>query len=369
MKVLLVSGSYPPMRCGVGDYAARLARALARHESASVVVLTSKSAVPAEYGNGIEVLPAISSWNRRAMGDYRPLLRRFRPDVLHVQFPTQGYDLIDGLVAMSFLCRFVHHMPVVVTLHEYLPTDYSPTARLMYELAFAATRIIVVRPEFRERIPSVARWLLPRRKFDLVRNASVVPRASLGALERNTLRRELGCRAARLIVFFGFMYEHKGVDLLFQIADAAQHHLLFIGALAPGDAYHARLMQLANSEQWRDKVTFSDFVEADAAARLMAAADAVVLPYRRGGGEWNSSLHAALSQDSFVLTTSPERSGYDESMNVYYARPEDVLEMRAALLRYQDRRFTRQAGSDDPWREIARRHVDIYRAAGARDVA
>jgi glycosyltransferase involved in cell wall biosynthesis len=362
MRILLVSGSYPPMRCGVGDYAAQLAGALARHERSEVLVLTSKACAPAHHGAGIEMAPVIASWNRRAMGDYRPMLRRFRPDILHIQFPTQGYDLIDGLVAMAFLCRFIHRIPVVVTLHEYLPTSYSATARLIYALAIVATRIIVVRPDFRERIPSAVRLLLPTRKFDLISNASVVPRAPLDAQERAAVRRELGCGDARLVAFFGFMYEHKGVDLLFQIGDPERHHLLLIGALVPGDAYHARLKQLAESEPWRGKVTFTDFVQSEVAARLLAAADAVVLPYRTGGGTWNSSLHAALSQDSFVMTASRERNGYDESTNVYFARPEDVREMRAALLRYQDRRLARLSEGENAWREIACRHVGIYQA-------
>lgn len=369
MRILLVSGSYPPMRCGVGDYAAQLACALTRHEGAQLFVLTSTGCMPADLGGGVEVAPVMSSWHRRAIGDYRSVLRRFRPDIVHVQFPTQGYDFVDGLVAMAFLCRFTHRIPVVVTLHEFLPTIHATNGRFMYALALVANRIIVVRPDYRRRITSIAKLLLPARKFDFVTNASSVPRANLDARERAAVRHELGCGDARLIAFFGFMYEHKGVDLLFQIADPAQHHLLLIGPLVTSDAYHARLRQLAESDPWCGKVTMTGFVESNVAARLIAAADAVVLPYRGGGGTWNSSLHAALSQDSFVLTTSLERNGYDEGANVYYARPEDVRAMRAALLRYQDRRLARLAGGDNAWREIARRHVEIYRAAAVRGLA
>jgi glycosyltransferase involved in cell wall biosynthesis len=309
------------------------------------------------------------TWHRDAIGEFRAAVRHFAPHVVHIQFPTQGYDRVDGLVAMATHCRFVRHIPVVATLHEYLPASFSVASRHIYQLALVANAIVVVRPGYREHIPALMRLLLPARKFKFVTNASAVPRVLLGAPERAAVRRELGCGDARLVAFFGFMYEHKGVDLLFQIADPARHHLLLIGALAADDAYHARLRALAESEPWRGKVTLTGFVDSDAAARLMAAADAVVFPYREGGGIWNSSLHAALSQDSFVLTTSQERNGYDEGTNVYYARPEDVQEMRTALLRYQDRRLARPAEGDDAWREIAWRHLEIYRAAAGRRLA
>ena len=53
MKVLLVTGSFPPMKCGVGDYTACLAEALARKPNIEVAVLTSQGA------EGLEVVPEV----------------------------------------------------------------------------------------------------------------------------------------------------------------------------------------------------------------------------------------------------------------------------------------------------------------------
>jgi hypothetical protein len=46
MRILLISGSLPPMRCGVGDYTASLATALGRCDDTAVAVLTDTAANP-----------------------------------------------------------------------------------------------------------------------------------------------------------------------------------------------------------------------------------------------------------------------------------------------------------------------------------
>ena len=47
MRVLLVCGTYPPMRCGVGDYTAGLAHAFGRRGDVTVAVLTGSGAAGA----------------------------------------------------------------------------------------------------------------------------------------------------------------------------------------------------------------------------------------------------------------------------------------------------------------------------------
>lgn len=349
----MISGSYPPMRCGVGDYTQRLVCAL-REDGVETRVLTSEAAQHAANGAEVPGVRGMRSWHRRALAPFFDQLSGFQPDAVHIQFPTQGYDALSGLVAMAAHARFRARVPVVVTMHEYIPDGLHAG---IYALAALASRIVVVRPQYHERTPALAKALVRRAKIRFIPNASAVPAISLTAAERASTRQELA-RDAAIVAFFGFSYPHKGVDLLFQIADPARHHLLLIGELSSGDAYHQRLRQLAASPQWKDRVTITGFVEADRAARLLAAADAVVFPYREGGGGWNSSLHAAMSQETFVLITSQEQRGYDVAANVYYARPGDVPEMRDALAAHGGTRLDRKA--PDSWKDIARAHRELY---------
>lgn len=89
----------------------------------------------------------------------------------------------------------------------------------------------------------------------------------------------------------------------------------------------------------------------------------VVFPFRDGGGTWNSSLHAAASQGTFVLTTSSDKCGYDPAANIYYAHPDAVSEMQRALLEYHGVRKTDgNIAAGASWQAIAGAHADLYRS-------
>ena len=369
MKVLFITGSYPPAQCGVGDYTAQLVRALSTSGDFEASVLTSLSPATEQSGPGPLILRTMSTWRAQAVGEVEALIRRLKPDIVHMQFPTQGYEDWKGTAAIALAVRVKLRIPLVLTMHEYLPPSCRGEAFWLYLLAAVANRIVVVRPGFHERIPKLLKLILPKRKFEFISNGSVLPKVTLSVAEREAVKRDAHCSQRRLIVYFGFSFPHKGVDLLFRIADPEEHCLMFIGPLSADDPYHEELRRLAATGAWQRRATFTGFIGAEEAARLLAAADAAVFPYRTGGGVWNSSLHAAMVQDTFVLTTSLERNGYDAPTNVYYARPGDLEEMRRALRQYQGTRRARPFTAEDEWLAIAQRHRQIFGALLGRSAA
>ena len=90
----------------------------------------------------------------------------------------------------------------------------------------------------------------------------------------------------------------------------------------------------------------------------------MVLPFRDGGGEWNSSIHAAVAQGTFVLSTSRTETGYDPTRNVYLAEVENVDEMKVALTSYAGTRRN-TAMDPDEWISIADRHQAFYESLSA----
>jgi glycosyltransferase involved in cell wall biosynthesis len=232
----------------------------------------------------------------------------------------------------------------------------------MYWMAIAASALVVVRPDYPQKMPKLMRVLLGRAPIRFIPNTSNVPSIVLSPKERHAMRERLGCGDSKIIAHFGFVFQHKGTDLLFQIADPAQHHLLLIGELSASDAYHARVLQLASMPEWKGKVTITGFVEIEEAARLLALADAVVFPYMGGGGVWNTSLHAAACQGTFVLATSAEKNGYDSAAHIYYAPPQAVDQMKQALSDYAGVRNPHRINAEESWRALAAAHEALYRS-------
>ena len=167
-----------------------------------------------------------------------------------------------------------------------------------------------------------------------------------------------------ILVFFGFLYPNKGVAHIFQFADPRHHHLVIAGAIPKDESYLRELQCIAAQTDWEGSVTFAGQLPAGDIAELLAVADIVTLPFDLGGGEWNSSLQAAVANHSFVLTTSNHKTGYEASTDTYYAQPGNVEEMRQALQLQLAGEFQPQR-SDlriDEWRRIADAHDRVYRS-------
>lgn len=360
MKVLLVTGSYPPMHCGVGDYTACLAQALVQRGDVELLVLTNR--LPDSIAEEPTWLRrTMPSWRIEALSRFLAVACEFRPDVVHLQYPTQGYRVATGPILIPMLARLRLGVSVVETWHEYPPRSFSKETIAMWGLAASAQAVIYVRPDYPKHVSGMLARVLGGAPLRFIPNASVIPVVQLAPAARSALREKLGCGDRRIVSFFGFAHPNKGVDQLFRIADPEKHHLLLIGELLESDPYHQHLRALAESDRWRGKVTITGFVDPDRAARLLAVSDAAVFPFSGGGGVWNSSLHAAMSQGTFAVITSRERRGYTADQNIYYAAPGAIDEMRAAVAQYAGIRPTgRSSAVDDTWAEIARAHAEFY---------
>jgi len=362
MRILLISGSLPPMKCGVGDYTAHLASALSRLANTHVAVLTDVSATPKLSDFEFEVFPICRGWRISDLTRIASAVRRWRPDVIHIQYPTQGYGMryLPWLLPVLFRITLV---PVVQTWHGY---DSRRMTRRLLPNSLLSGGLIVVRPEYLEMMDPLYRWLNRRKHARFIPNASTIPPTQLSEDERAAVRLCFGGPDRRLIVFFGFAYPDRGTELLFQVATAGQHNLVFISDLNPSDRYHKSILDQAESAPWAGRVIVTGYLPAAEVGRILAAADAVLLPFRDGGGMWNTSIRAAISQGTFVLTTSREQHGYDSMDNVYYARPGDVADMRNALQKYiGTRKEPASIGLRRNWDSIAQAHMALYQTVAS----
>lgn len=354
MRVLLVSGSYPPMPCGVGDYTAQLAKALGRRGDVTAAVLTGIAAEGVTQ-EGVELFPVVRTWGIAEASSIVGRIRRWRPDVVHIQYPTHYYREIQWVLPM--LARIANG-PVVQTWHEY----YSSRSWPSILNAALPGGLVVVRPNYREKMPGWYRWLIRRKEFRFIPNASSIPAVRLAEGERAAIRSKVGSHGRELIAYFGFASPAKGIESLFEIADPQCHRLVLICDLSAADAYQASVLALVNRADWAGKVVVTGFLPPVEVGKLLAAADAAVFPFRDGGGEWNSSIHGAAAQGTFVLTTSHERRGDDAGKNIHFAIPGDLEGMRQALREHMGKRIPAPAETPTAgWNSIADAHVELYR--------
>jgi glycosyltransferase involved in cell wall biosynthesis len=358
MRVLVITGSFPPMKCGVGDYSYNLVKAIAAIPGTQVGVLTSNwHGAESVSCNGIDVFPVMDSWALSEASKVTRILRRWSPDIVHIQYPTQGYANAKLPWFLPLIC-FLMGNKVVQTWHEDLISRDVP--KLLFR-SMIPGGLVVVRPRYKERSRFFFRWALWNKRMEFIRNASVIPRSDLGDQDKKELRKKYLNGQRRLIVFFGFVNPNKGVELLLDIAEPASDQIVIAGEIGEAGNYQKEIARRAAVAPWRGKVTITGFLPCKDVAALLTVADAVILPFRSGGGEWNTSIHAAILQGTFVITTSLVRSGYDPSCNVYYANVDDVQAMKSALGVYAGRRREYDAEIDtDEWQQIATEHRSLY---------
>ena len=363
IRVLMVTGSLPPIPCGVGDYTARLATALMATNRARVAVL----GVTPELHEG-RVLPdepfrrlsTIHAWN--AWRPIRTLLgvALWRPDVVHIQWPGRGYS--EGRLALltRILVKFFR-TTVVLTLHEHIPAGFTSTQ----SMANLARLVITVRPNFATGFVDGISHAAQDKELVVIENGPALPQVVATPEQRTEFRNRLGIPEGKAIVsYFGLFYPSKGVEQLFEIADPRRHHLLLMGGQAEGVGdYYSQIVRQAESGEWRGAASILGFLPPSDAALALACSDAVVLPFLQGGGVWNTSIHGARLQRTFILSTSTTAQGYDPKRNLYWARPSDVNELRSALDRYCGVHVPDSDFDVPDWNDIADRHLAAYRRA------
>jgi len=345
------------MRCGIGDYTYSLAKALAVLPATQVGVLTSVYGEKTSRRDDIALFPIIDNWGVAEAPKVAELIRHWSPDIVHIQYPTRGYGR-GFLPRLLPIIAFLMRTKVVQTWHE----SFHPRSALkLFLMTVVPGGLVVVRSNYRDGLPMSLRWALWNKQYAFIRNASSLPKVDLDEKEAKALRGHYLKGQKRLIVFFGFVYRNKGAELLFDIADPTSDHIVIAGEVVEASDYHRKIIALASAKPWAGKVTVTGFLPPADVAALLAIADAVILPYRVGGGEWNTSIHAAVMQRSFVITTSLTHHGYDEKRNVFFTRVDDAQEMRSALDIHAGRKRGYEHDIDrDEWKAMAYRHLSLY---------
>jgi glycosyltransferase involved in cell wall biosynthesis len=118
MKILMVSTEYPPMRGGVGRYAAKLVQALRKKDDGIEVEVVCN-----QDGNG--EFTGISPSNQRNSDILLKIVEEeSRPDVVHVQFEPGLYGLVldpaNTSASRTFIDPFYRRckVPIVTTFHS-----------------------------------------------------------------------------------------------------------------------------------------------------------------------------------------------------------------------------------------------------------
>jgi glycosyltransferase involved in cell wall biosynthesis len=335
----MISGSWPPAVCGVGDNTHTLVEALTAR------------------GAQIDCV-RFDDWSWPRRNDIAAHVRSLGADVVHIQYPTHGYG--NSLVP-NWLAWRLRDMRVAVTLHEFtalLPSGrlraLATTVRMFSAYAFSHALVFSNENECRAYC-RIAPWVRPR--------SHVVPIGS--AIPDRTTAEDRACR----IVHFGQIVPGKGLEDYVELAELLQAdqspcRVWLIGAVPrTGQSYAgATLARLraAGTELLLDAAP-------ETVAHALATSALAYLPFPNGASEKRSSLLAALANGTIVITRHSHLTpDWIRSCTLDASTPIDAFALVRDLLASPARMAALRArtlASRDRfgWDAIAERHLEIYR--------
>jgi len=398
VKVLFVTGEFPPMEGGIGDYTRALGQALtASHVldcplGCDVHILTSVHAGPAP---GLTVHPIVERWNWGFWKIVRDLLRREQPTVVHIQYQAAAYGMHP---AVNLLPRLFRAWPgsraqrprFVVTFHDlrvpYLFPKAGPLRRqAVLELARGSDAAITTnRADYLQ---------LARDLGSAARPPTLIP---IGSAITPHLPRDYNRDAWRarwaagpgdlLICHFGFVNARKGVETLLDALhllvtrhgrDANARLLMMGGQTGASDPTNVAFLERIEAHiehlGLRDRVHWTGFLVPEEVSACFAAADVCAFPFHDGASFLHSSLHTALVHGVPIVTTQPRVHLPEliDGQNVLLVPREDSPSLAQALLDLsRDPALRRRLGAGAlalstlfRWDKIAADTLALYHAA------
>jgi glycosyltransferase involved in cell wall biosynthesis len=334
MKIVMLTGSYPPDPCGVGDNTAALVEAL-QAQGVSVAVVTGEN---------------WHAWQvRRLMGR----IARHDPDVVHIQYPTVGFGTRLG----PHLCSLL--LPGVVTLHE-VSAPHILRRLSLYAFTVSSRRLVFTTEGERRYAARFAPWIRSK--------SVVIPIGS--AIRVGTRPRDL---SGSSVLFFGLIRPNRGLEDVLALARliAARNADLRVRIVGRPDArYEDYCRGLQEAARGLPVDWMLELPEPEVADRLAEATFAYA-PFPDGASERRSSLLALLSNGVPTVTTRGAQTPPELAEAALFAGSTE--EALAQLLALRDDREARDTLSQRArsyaqrfdWGEIARAHIRLYEAVRA----
>ncbi len=380
--IYFVTGEFPPMRGGMGDYTRELAVALAQrgHEVHVIAHLQARGALRDErVSQHISVHPIVPAWNWQGLYRVLRFLKEERVLLLHIQYQTAAYRMHPAINALPWLVTRMGTTPkIAITYHDLRVPYLFPKAGPLREwITFFPARhahlVIATNSEDQHR--------LQQQEITATRipiGANVHPVTVTADVVRRAREKWRIPANAFVIGYFGFLNRSKGVtDLLGavgRLVDEGENvHLLMMGEpLGASDptnrAYMEEVTALVVAQKLQNRVHWTGFLDDEGLSVGFALADLVVLPYRDGASMRRGTLHAALVNGAAILTTRPHVPIPELEKAVWFTSPFDPHAltyairhlMRAPGLRRALQARAREVARQFSWEIIAQQHEDVY---------
>ncbi|MCX7984578.1 MAG: glycosyltransferase [Bacteroidetes bacterium] len=284
MKILILGTAYP-WRGGIAHYVGLLTKYLTRFHAVDVV--TFKRQYPTVFfpGKSQEEAgsPGIQLRTEQLVDSMNPLnwirvgynLRRRGYDVLIFKYWLPFFGPCFGTIAR--IVKYRTKTIVLAICDNVIPHERRVGDRIFTNYAFSAVDGFLVQSntveaDLKRMYPYALSKRVEHPVYELF--GDPIPKAEA--------RQRLGITAEKVLLFFGYIRQYKGLDILFEafahVATPLQAKLYVVGEFYDDEEKYHRQVQSLHLETMVEFV--SHYIPNESVALYFCAADCVVLPYR-----------------------------------------------------------------------------------------
>lgn len=339
---VVITGSYPPEVCGVGDYTMNLM------SSGAAAHWKLYHRVDWRFYKSFEIIKEINS---------------LKPNIVFMQYPTQGYG---WSLVPHFLCLYYSvfsEVHFVLVLHEF--SQLSKKAKLAVNVLLAFANQIIFTNDF-ERIsatkflPSV--WTRSR----TIKIASNIPKSENSTASKNSRRFDLA--------YFGHIRPNKGIEAFIDLVHEVRNiqpnlKIALIGQRPIGfEAYASKQLTICR----RLNVDLMLDLPSEIVANALSCVKVVYLPFPDGISERRGTALASMANGALVLTIAGKNTTEALTQAVSLvpsnatsfevaSRLQELIELPEAAqhkLREKAHAYLRQS-IPQSWNEVALGYVEV----------
>lgn len=288
--MIIITGTYPPARCGVGDYVQNM--------------------LNTTIGKKWKLFYR-TSWKLNQLIACICDLKKETDDVINLQYPTVGYgaSIVPHLLAIyAVVCL---HKRLYITLHEYSQLGWK--GKLAISILFPFAHDIIFTTSFE--MDCAKRYNPWLRKGHVIKIRSNIP-ADKPSRSINERKYDVG--------YFGYIRPQKGIEQFISVADFLQKEgkqVYVMGQTQPEFGWYNEpiLKDLANKNihYYGDQTT-------EDVARILSNTKIVYLPFPDGLSERRGSFLAAVINGAAVISQAGKYTSQDQKNNFTLIEPDNA---------------------------------------------
>lgn len=338
MKITILSTAYP-LRGGIAHFVGLLYNELSRNHDTNVI--TFKRQYPSflfpgktqlESNDSVEEIPSsvevdsINPLNWISVGNS---IKKDEPDLLIFKYWMPFFGPAFGTI--SKLVKKNGKTKILVICDNVIPHEKKPGDKLLTKYLFNSVNYFIT---MSKSVQADLFSLYPNAKEKLLFHPIY---SNFGEpVSKEIAREKLNLKSEKILLFFGFIRDYKGLDVLLHaiklIKDEIDFTLVVAGEFYSNEEKYISLIQKLELED-RVKV-FSDFIPTNEVKYYFSACDVVVLPYK--SATQSGIVQIANNFDKPMISTNvgglPEV--IDSGKTGYLVEKENPKELSEAILKY-----------------------------------